>query len=349
MKAINVLFIIVLLSLPFEIANAIEVYELGGNRYSTKEASVEADVDQGSTIVIKAATHLSGKLYITSTESGKAKFDYKKILKTESSSKAADYSAIIEVDMQKTTSGLNILLRAPNPAPWSETNDAGIVEGDLTLPAGCNLEIDAVYFDLVIDGPFSSVTNEKSFGRIDVQNINDMVDLSTNSRDISLNGVKGEISLNTNNADIRIKDMVTNFDPARLKNENGNIFIDNAVGAFIIRNDYGKIRMDNINFVGDNSRIIGSHCPINVDILDMGEGYLAITDTDEDVSLTVPSSISANFSLEVEGDGEIHSKGIAVEPTQITRSRIEMKSGNGDAQIMIDLKGGADIEIEGKP
>nr|MBN2276901.1 hypothetical protein [candidate division Zixibacteria bacterium] len=329
------------------ITTGTEIYELGDGRFGTREEVVSEKAESGGLITITAASYLSGKLYINVGDNNEARFSYKKIIKTSSHSKAIDYADLIQVELQKSIDGLNLLLRSPNPAPWSSSDEAGIIEGNLDIPAGSRIEVDADYFDLIVDGPFSSVKNEGSFGQIDAQNIQDRIELTTTSRDISLKDIKGEVVINTTNADIRIKNMVTSFEPARIKNENGNILIDGATGSFVVRSSFGKIRLSGIQLVGENTRIIGNHCPIRMEIEKLSDAYLAITNNYEDVELAVPKDLSANFSLEVNPDGEIHVVDIPVKPLQVTRNRMEMVSGDGEGQITIDLGGNADISIEG--
>jgi hypothetical protein len=274
-------------------------------------------------------------------------FEYKRILKTDSESEAADYASLIEVDIRKTSDGVKLLLQAPNPAPWAGTDNAGMIEGELHLPENCDVEVYADYFDMTIVGPFRSVENRSSLGRQDIQNVTERLIVSSSGRDIKLKEVRGNISAGTNNADIRIEDMISEQALARISNENGDIIIETIHGAFSINSSYGKIRIDDAELTGRTSRISGVQCPIKLTIKDMVESGLTINDNFEDVELYVNKAVSAAFWLQAESGGEIHVEGIPVKPTAVASDRLEFITGKGGPAIGVDVEEGGNIRIKG--
>jgi hypothetical protein len=274
-------------------------------------------------------------------------FEYKKVLKAGSESEAADYAGLIEVDVRRTSDGIKLLLQAPNPAPWSGTDDAGMIEGELYLPADCDVEIYADYFDVTMVGPFRSVENRSALGRQDIKNVTERLAISASSRDIKLKDIRGTISVSASNADIRIEGMISETKPARISNENGDISMEAVRGFFSIDGSYGKIRIDDAELTGGMSRITGSQCPIRLTVRDMAESALLIADDYEDVELYVGKAVSAVFSLQVESGGEVHVTGLPARPMDIASNYLRFATGKGGPTVDIDVGGGGNIRIKG--
>jgi len=338
--------LVLTLLLSVSIASA-QLQKISGGRYTTGINRIESDLAPGEKVAIMSVTSLSGKLYIHAGEGEEVVFEYKRLIKCGEESLAREYDELTEVEIQKTPAALKLFLRAPNPAPWSGTNNSVVIEGDLTLPPDCQLEIDAEYYDLIVEGPFTSLENQASLGKMDISNISRSLIVSADARDMTLENISGDISVTISNADVTAQNLVTKDETARIKNENGNVFIEDIDGNFVIRNSYGKIRVSGVVLAGDNSRIIGTHCPIKVEVVESVDAGLSISDDYEDVTLEIADHIPARFTLDVEGDGEIHIVDIPVKPLIVRSDRMECMAGDGRVPINIDLEESGNIFIEG--
>ena len=144
------------------ISSGIDAGELsayGRGRFASDEISIEAVFSADDDVTISAAASLSGKIYIIDEDIDRAIFKYRKILKTNDRSTAVDFAEMIEAKIQKLPSGLKLILRAPNPAPWSGRSESAQIEGKLVLPYNCRLDIRAEYFDFQVSGPFHVLKN----------------------------------------------------------------------------------------------------------------------------------------------------------------------------------------------
>ncbi|UCD94011.1 MAG: DUF4097 family beta strand repeat protein [Candidatus Zixiibacteriota bacterium] len=347
MKLRYILLFCALFILATSTVMPVDLYQLEKNRFVTKEESLELPLDPGSRVIISSAVHLSGELKVTTEKAEGILFEYKKILKVGSESEAADYAALIDVDIMRTSDGVKLLLQAPNPAPWAGTDDAGMIEAELHLPGDCDVEVYADYFDVTMVGPFRSVENRSALGRQEIQNVTERLAVSGSGRDIRLKDIRGNISVGSNNADIRIENMISETKPAHISNENGDIIMEAVRGAFTIDGSYGKIRIDGAELKGGISRITGSQCPIRLTIRDMTESALTIADDYEDVELYVNKAVSAVFSLQVESGGEVHVTRIPVRPITVASNYLEFVTGKGGPAIDIDVGGGGNIRIKG--
>jgi len=319
----------------------------GTDRFIADEITLGSSAAAGEKINIRATSGLSGKIKISANDADTVVLECRKIAKTSTRAKAAEYTELTDVTIRKARKGLEILFRTPNPAPWSGTDESVFIEGELYLPKDCQLELAADYFDLEIEGPFVSVENRKSFGRLDVSNITKIVDLTGSNRDISLKNIRGDITVNLSHADIWIEDMKAEYRAARINNEYGNISIDRFGGDFIVNNSYGKIKLTNMDIVNGKSRIEGTQCPIRVTVGSFDNAELFISNSYEDIILELPDTVAAGFFLKTEDDGAIHIQGIPVKPILIESNYVELKSGDGGSKIKIGADGGGNINIFG--
>jgi hypothetical protein len=328
--------------------NAEEVFPQGDSRYATKDAKIEAAIPFGSKVFINSAEHLSGRIYIAADSTGRATIDYKKILKTPRESEAIRYAEAVNVIMEKIPEGIRLLLQAPNPAPWSGTDNAGSIEAELHLPANCQIEINAIYFDIVIEGPFKSVSNSSSFGRLEAGKITEYLSLTTNNQDIIARDIAGEIKLITSNGDIRLNNLSSLLKPAIIRNENGSIIINQLTGSFDIDNSYGKIKLEQLNLIDRESRISGSYSPIRVEVAEISGATLNIANNNEDVDIWVPKSISARFNLKSKSGSQIDVVGLPIRPKRVDRDRLEFVTSDGNSHIIVSINGDGSITIHGQ-
>ena len=172
-----------------------EVSPYGGDRFITEEMALGFSAVAGDRIFIHTASDLSGKIKIFAEDADSVVLKYRKIAKTSIRAKATEYTEFTDAAIRKTRKGLEVLFRTPNPAPWSGTDESVVIEGELRLPIECQIKIEADYFDLDIEGPFVSVENDKSFGRLDVRNVTKIVELTGSNRDISLKNIRPKTPL----------------------------------------------------------------------------------------------------------------------------------------------------------
>jgi hypothetical protein len=326
---------------------AARVVPLGEELFGSDKEEIEFEVKPSDVFTIVSSSYLSGTLEIRARDSETAGFTFQKIAKVKSRGKAIEYLDKVIVDVHQMADGMSLIFQAPNPAPWAETNDDVRVEGILYLPESLTVDINASYFDLVVEGPFSSFTNKSSFGKIDIENITEKLDITTTGRNLNLTDIHGDISVNSKSTNLKIKEMSATSKTAQIKNKSGDIYIDEARGSFNIMNSYGKIRLSNMIFSENRSDIDGDYCSLDIEIKEINTSSLYIDNSFEDINLTVPQSISAMFDIYTELDGEIHVTGIPFIAETVRSSHVKLKAGNGESKISVDNEGGRDIIVEG--
>ncbi|MCX6825879.1 MAG: DUF4097 family beta strand repeat-containing protein [candidate division Zixibacteria bacterium] len=323
-----------------------EVISLGNNRFRTAEQSLQTTLTPNAKVIINSALDLYGNLHIISDSSDRVTFVYKKILKAPNLSTAMDYVDLINITMNSIPGGLQILLQAPNPSPWAGQN-FGAVEGELHLPGNCQIELALPYFGLSIDGPFRTVNSKPSFGRLEAKGITEKLNLATTNQDIIVWDIGGDIAVSTANADIRIYNMLCPLTAATIRNGNGNIYLSNVKGAVDIENSYGKIKLDRISLGGGKSRIIGSYGSLKLQLADLERADLFMSNTNGDIEINIPDTVSAKFLLNVSSDGEIAAEGFKITPAQMDHNYLEFLSGTGESQMTVEIKGDGNIFLKG--
>ena len=151
MKKIILLFILSVMLISS--GQTQDIFKQDKNLYSTDMLLLSKPCSENSSIIITSAAYLKGKITITVTDDKKLNVIYYKKAKTSTKSNAIDYIDLITVHLSKKKNGFKLEMRAPNPPPWPE-HESGIVAMELSLPRWCDIEIDALYFDVEADGPF---------------------------------------------------------------------------------------------------------------------------------------------------------------------------------------------------
>ncbi|MFH2035136.1 MAG: hypothetical protein ABIJ45_01935 [Candidatus Zixiibacteriota bacterium] len=325
-----------------------EVRQIADGLYETVPVDVTESIGSRSLISINAVPYLTGNINIMAGSDDELKFEYTKKIHVNSESKAIEYSKLIQVKSFSSPTGYNIVLQTPNPAPWNEASDIGKINVILYVPSECSIEINAVYFDLTVAGPISSVANQGSLGIMNIENITENLEISGSNRNMVLKNIGGNISILGKQSDIKAEHIRSGSKAAYIKNENGNIIIDNIIGAFEIKNSFGKIRINNADLYDIRSRIVSDQCPVKMEIVALRDAELIIGSNFGDVDLTVPEDISAVFDLNTETIGEIHLTGLAIVADKIRRNHLTARKGDENSIININNESGGDIIIHGE-
>ncbi|MBN1211183.1 MAG: hypothetical protein JXA92_01275 [candidate division Zixibacteria bacterium] len=340
-------FTLLLYPLLVTVTAAQDIFEVEKGLYSTRELESKVAPGAKNRLIIKAAVNLHGRISLKATEQANIGLIYTKQARTDTWSKAMDYIDLISVSMEVIPEGVRLELRAPNPAPWNSDKETGLVETELTVPAGFLIEIDAIYFDVYALGPFKGLVIDNSLGRYDITGVTDILKLSTANRRVNLTDIGGEISVATTNAPLVAKDIKNVKGQAVFRNDGGDIKIDGFVGEINAKNNFGQIRISNFIPRGQSNYIRGFSGPVILEITEMIEGQLVITNRYEDIDISVPDTLSAFYSMVVDEEGVIEAANFPFTADLIRRNRLNLTSGEGDVEISGTVRGKGNIYIRG--
>ena len=325
-----------------------EIVEKEPGWYATRELKTAGGPGSSNRLVIKSAVNLSGRIDLETADQKVITVTYTKQSKAASKAKGVDYIDLISVVIDNSAGQARLEFRAPNPAPWNKETESGIVEAVVTVPRSFAVEIDAMYFDLVANGPLSSLRVPSSLGKLDINDVTDLIDVSSANRKVSLRHVSGDISVNTTNALIEAKQIDNLKGAARFRNEGGDIRIDSARGAINVKNSYGRIDIEHFTPRGEASFIRSNSGPIMVGLAQMGEGRLVITNQYEDIEVAMPDTLSATLSLAVDEDGTIDVTDLVFKTDLVEHDRLNLHTREGIAEITGSIRGKGSIVVRGR-
>lgn len=335
-----------LLLLAFS-ATAQEIFEQDKGVWATSQLNLSAPIAAGERLVIRAAETLAGKITILATETDQATVLYTKRATTDSRSRAIDYIDLIALDIAPIAKGARLQLRAPNPAPWGAA-ESGSVEVEIRVPEGVFVDVEALYFDVTAEGPFSGVLIPASLGRLEVYRVNGPVDLATANRRLVLEDATGKISAQTSNSTLTAANIESRRQQAVFRNDGGEIRIDGFTGEISARNDFGIIEITDFHPLGRRNVIRGQSAPIILEVIDLGESRLVVSNRFEDIDITTPSDLSAEISLAVGEGGRIEVSGLKFQTDLVQRDRLGLVVGEGFGFLSSSISGHGNIYIRGR-
>ncbi|MBD3257251.1 hypothetical protein GF377_02370 [candidate division GN15 bacterium] len=328
------------------VATAQDIERVEDGLWSTEEIVLYRAQIASDRLEVKSSENLTGKLTFATWDRDSIKVSYYKQARTDSRSRAIDYIDLISVDLDTRAPISEIELRAPNPAPWSKRAENGLLTATILVPQNTHIDVDAIYHDVDATGPLAALRIPNSLGRIEVRRISGDLDITTANRRIRLEEVAGTISVSTSNATLTAIDVDATSAQARFRNEGGDIEIDGVRGEVNIRNSYGRVSVFDFTPGGESSVIRNSSGLIIVEVIDMQEGQLVVSNRHEDVELTIPDALSAFLSLSV-GDGEIECSGFSFTPELVQDNRLNLILGDGAVDMSSTVRGKGNIYVRG--
>jgi hypothetical protein len=328
-------------------AVAQDIFEQETGLFTTNEMTIARECPDTDSIVILSASELSGALEVKAADIKRIEVVYTKKAKTGSRSQAIDYIDLLSVSLDSRPSHARLELRAPNPSPWTKAGESAWIDAVVTVPMGWAVRIEAPYYDVTANGPFSGLVIPSSLGRLDVKHVTGEVDVTTANRRVNLEDVSGTISVTTSNSTLVARQIESLGEPAKFVNDGGDIDISGVVGAVTVRNRFGRITVSDFEPRGRSSRIHGEQAPIAVEIRKMTEGQLVISNRNEDIDITIPDSLSSFLSLAVDDNGVIEATGFQFTTDLVQPNRLNLITGDGTVTISSTIRGEGNIYVRG--
>ncbi len=344
---LNTKLLFILLVLQPTVLPAQAVFETDDGTFSTGRLSHQVEIGATNHLLIRAAANLPGKITLNASKVKEVVASYYKKAKAPHKDQAIDYIDLIAVVLDRTPNAVRLEMRAPNPAPWGGDTEWGMVETEITVPEKCFVEIEAPLFDVDAVGPFKGLVVLASLGKIDVSNVMEKLELATSNQRVDVSDISGDISISTTNAVLSGRNLVAIGQRCRIENEHGDIRIDGFTGEVNVENSYGRVNISSFTVRGKRNVIRGMSGPIALEIIELNDAQLRITNRFEDVELTLPDNSSASLSLAVDEGGKIEVSNINVKPELIEQNRMNLVAGKGASVITSSVRGSGNIYIRG--
>jgi hypothetical protein len=290
-------------------------------------------------------------------------------------------------DNAQTSGGLRLRVLTPTRAPW-EGKDSGIrLRLRIKVPHNMKIDTKNSYSDIKLVGPLAGISVNNEYGSVLARDIKGEIVIKTSYSDVSLERVEGDIDVQTSYSGILARDITITNNMGLFETSYGSITLANIRGALeantsyesidasnlnapdgsiVLRTSYGKIKADNIsgelicetsynpielsniNFTHGVNNIQTRYAPIDIDMFKIDDAQLLINNTYNNINLILPSDISARLTLAVDKGGKIHTRGFAIKPLVMEKTRLEGLIGDGRSQVELNVDGIGEIDIESR-
>jgi hypothetical protein len=314
--------------------------------YMTKEVDSTVAMTKGQMLVINAANMLGGKIFVTAGGSA-CKYSFKKVLKTPSRVEAAEYAGLITVEVERQRDKVIFNLRAPARAPWSGTNNAGRLDIYIKIPENSGVRINTSYFDIDGVGPFSEFSVTETLNKVDVRTVRGPVDVRVSNRPLTIKDVRGSVFATNQYGSIRLENIDTGDEMATIRNEHGEISIDMFRGGCDLRNSYDRIVAQRLYLTGSKNRIKNVSGLITLEFDSLSTGKLRVNNSYSPISVNINNRVDAEFICKTDEGSRVIADHMDMTPTLVYDTRLEFETGDAAAEVRLTATGSGDINIVG--
>ena len=258
----------------------------------------------------------------------------------------------IEIIIDAQEDRLKIKTQYP---PFSTWFQRARVNYELWVPKGATLRAESTSGELYIDGQRSDVRAQSTSGDIELKDIWGEIDVSATSGNIRTEDSKGDISARTGSGDIRILGVETEEQPndIRVHASSGDVVLKNIEGDIDVETSSGEIDAENLEGIitarasSGDIRILDARGGVQAVRTSSGDVWVELEEIDEaisemslqstsgDISLFVPSDISADVDIRTSSGRISTDVAITVEGTM---GEHELRGTIGGGAIFIKLR-----------
>jgi len=314
--------------------------------YKTKAVDSKVAMAKGERLVINAANTLGGEIFFT-TGGDVCSYSYRKTLKTPTKVEAAEYAELITVDVETRRDEVIFNLRAPARAPWSGTNNSGRLEIHIKIPENCGVRVNSAYFDVEAAGPFSEFSVTETLSKVEVRTVRGPVDVRVSNRPLTIKDVRGSVFASNQYGPIRVENVDTGDDLATVRNEHGEISMDRIRGGCDLRNSYDKIVAQRLYLTSSKNRIKNLSGLITLEFDSLSAGKLRVNNSYGPISMNIKNRVNAEFICKVDEGSRVIADHMDMTPTLVYDNRLEFDTGDDAAEVRLTINGNGDINIVG--
>lgn len=329
------------------IAQDIKIVSISRNVYESEQVSEPLDIGDVDRFIFQADGGFSGNINLKSTKDSHA-MKYVLHFKAGSLEEAQSFADFIIIEQQKSGNDLHIAARASREAPWRGTDQSARIDLEVSLPESLVVELNAVYFDISVTGPFETARIINEFGRVRVSNVTDGLSVVTDNSYVRVSDIRGEIDVSTSNNKIRAENIDTKDKNARFRNEFGLIEVYRFTGVLDCETSNGPLDIRGVSLTEGQSRLSTTYSAIDAELLSLDSASLQVEDNFSNISLILPHDTEVRFDINVDRGGRIYMSGIPVIPIELDRERLIARTDDPDSRISVELEGIGTVNVKGK-
>ena len=297
---------------------------------------------------LTAPTNLGGSVILQVGDEDACSVEFECWARAGNRRMAKEFTELVEMHLEAEDGVVTLRLITPRNAPWEGTDYAIKANLDIYVPPDIAVETKTRHFRLDISGPFQRVDVRNSYGEVQVVDVSEETTIDGSYTKVEVENIRGELDIETTYNSIWVGDVDTEGGGAFLKTTYGKIEVENLVGTLDASTQYDPIHCSGLILLGGENHIRTVYSKIDLEIDEMEDCGLSVSNSYGNISLTVPEDLSAHLRLSVGRGGTINTKRILIRPLVLDKTRLEGICGDGDSKIGLQVNGIGKILLEGR-
>ena len=333
--------ILILLSI-----HSLSTVTIASDEYTrTAKANTSGEVTE---FRLTGPSNLGGSLTLQVGEEDQCSVDLECWARARNRKMAKEFTELVEMFLETENGVVTLRLTTPRKAPWEGTDYAIKANLDVYVPPDIAADIRTKYFEMEISGPFTRVGIRNSYGEVRLVDVSEETTIDGSYTKVEAENIRGELDIETTYNSIRVEDVDTEGGEALLKTTYGEIEVVSLVGTLDVSTEYDPIHCSGLSLLGGESHIRTVYSKIELEIDQMEDCGLSVSNSYGNIDLTVPEDLSAHLKLSVGRGGTINARGILIKPLVLDKTRLEGICGDGDSKIGVQVNGIGKILLEGR-
>ncbi len=297
---------------------------------------------------LTAPANLAGRVNLEVGEEDVCSVEFECWAEAKNSKMAKEFTELVELHLETVDEVATLTLSTPRDAPWEGTNYAIRVNLDVYIPPDIVLETKPSSFELDITGPLKKAYIKNRYGNVQLEDVSEETDISGSYIQVEVENIEGPLDIETSYNSIRVRDADTRDGRAYLKTTYGKIEVEQFTGQLEASTVYSPIHCSGLSLLEGENQIRTMYSTIDLEIDQMEDCGLFVTNSYGNINLTVPEDLSARLRLSVGRGGKINTDRILIRPLVLDKTRLEGICGDGESNIGLQVNGIGRIQIEGR-
>jgi hypothetical protein len=274
--------------------------------------------------------------------------EYECWARARNSKMAREFTELVEVIVESSNGVVTLNLETPHNAPWEGTNYAIKMTLEVYVSSDIVLVTKTRNFQLDISGPLRRADIKNSYGDVRLSEVLEETTIDGSYSKVEVDNIQGGLDIETSYNEIRVSDTNTEDGRATLKTTYGRIQVEQFEGQLEASTVYSPIQCSGLSLLEGENQIRTMYSTIDLEIDEIEDCGLYVTNSYGNVNLVVPADLSARLRLSVDRGGKINTNRILIKPLVLDKTRLEGICGDGDSNIGVQVNGIGKIQIEGR-
>ncbi|MBD3168893.1 MAG: hypothetical protein GF307_05380 [candidate division Zixibacteria bacterium] len=352
----------------------------------SSEGYIVLTADRFDEFKLTSPQNLSGSVTAKSVSGNKVEMSIEYRGKAENRDIYDWLQGLVEINSSSADRVAEIDISTPDNAPWEGLDKSISVNLKIDIPETARLGLDGQFYSITVEGPFPGLDIENEYGDIAVREINGDVNITAGYKKVELREIQGEVNVFSNSGSITARDIncgnskcrfettqggielrsiegeieaVTSYKPIEIVdcdaglgviyavNNYAPIIINNVSGVLDLTTNYGKINVNDGTLPPGRSKISTNYEPIELRGVTMDESFLTVNNIYSDIRIWFAETPAARVFLATDEGGTIHTVGLPIKATALTRNRFEGFIGGARSSVEANIQGIGKIELRG--